>query len=276
MRRKNVGILPALVVVTSLSEVANAAVIGRPVSLDIRITQGSDLVSEALNLTISGADPLDGKTYYPIGVLGGGLSTVYLSVQMQHMDQAESWIAFYVRTGDPLSPLVPGSSPLFDLLGLGMIDVVIDDLQFMDGSQPSDVTVAQFPAPLGDYMAGMYMMDSAGWYYALPETTPWWIGSKLTHQVPYAAFRDGDPNVYYFKIGSGTEVDIGWYHMPSPVDDTYTKIQSDFPYASALDTTGGAVFEMGLNAFVYHNIPEPATVGLFLTAGLVCLRRRRR
>ena len=96
--------------------------------------------------------------------------------------------------------------------------------------------------------------------------------------MPYADFRDPDVAEYYFMNGSGTNVDIGWYNMYSPVDSTYTITQSDAPYASTTDTTGGAVFELGLGTFAWGNgiVPEPGTVGLLMLGALACLRRRRR
>jgi hypothetical protein len=115
-------------------------------------------------------------------------------------------------------------------------------------------------------------MNSAGWYYELPETEQFWVGARETQQVPYSDYRDANP-VYDFDDDSGTSLNVGWSNMYSPVDATYTITQSSAPYTSASDTSGGAVFEMGLNAFVC--VPEPATVGLLLLGSLAGLRRRR-
>ncbi|MBN1347520.1 MAG: PEP-CTERM sorting domain-containing protein [Phycisphaerae bacterium] len=268
-------ILSAGLLLTCLTGAANAAIVGRPVSLDITITQGGSTIVDAMNVVIPGTDILDGTNYIAIGDIGG-LSTAYLSVWMQDETADESLMSFYVRAGDPSSALTPGTLPLFDLTGSGMIDVHISNLQFEVGGTANNVNVAEFGSPIGDYMSAMYMMNSSGWYYELPGVEPVVIGSKLTHQVPYSDFKDGDSSHYQFDDGSGTNVDVAWRNIYSPVDTDYVIIQSDSPYASMMDASGGAVFEMGLSAFAWGNgqVPEPGTVGLLMLGGMAFLRRR--
>lgn len=262
------------VVATLLVSTGQAVPIGRPVSLDITITQGASTVVFADNVTIPLADALNGKNYIPIGDLGGGMSKLYLSVQVYDTTADESWFSIYVRAGDPSSPAVPGILPLFDLNGSGMINVSVDDFQFQDSGVPRNLTVSQFQSPIGDNMMSMYMMDSAGWYYDLPQAQAFSIPPKLTHQVSYSHFRDPDPN-YMFNGDTGTHMDLGWNNMYSPVDTPCTIIESDAPYNSQTDNSGGAVFEIGLNAYAYDGgeIPEPATLCLVMLGGLLCRRR---
>lgn len=275
MPTKKYSLVISTFAVAAVACSALATPIGRPVSLDITISQGGTDIISAQNISIPAADLLDGKNYIDLGSIGGGLSNVYLSVELQDETAQEGWVSFYLRSTSPGNAMVPGVIPLFDLNGSGMIDVSITNLEFEHGGVDSNVVLTQFASPLGDNSASMYMMNSAGWYYDLPEADPLWIGPKLTQQVPYSDFRDGNPAVYDFDDDTGTSLDVAWNNMHSPVDTAYTIIQSDSPYASTTDTSGGAVFEMGLNAFAYDvNIPEPATVGLLLLGGVTCLRRR--
>ncbi len=275
MKSRSLSCVFALLVTLGCIDLARGSVVGRPVELDITIMQGGNLVVQAVDVVIPGLDPLDGKNYIEIGDING-VSSIYLSVWMQDPTAEESLVSFYVRSGDPSTALVAGVEPLFDLGGSGDINVSIDNLEFEVGGLDSDVNVAQFGAPIGDNMSSMYMMNSAGWYYDLPETEYVLANGKHTQQVPYSDFRDPNTGVYNFVNGSGTSVDIAWQNMLSPVDSTYTIISSD-TMASAADTSGGAVFEMGLSAFAWGNniVPEPGTVALMMLGGLACLRRRR-
>jgi hypothetical protein len=273
---KHATVMRAAALASCLCAIAPGSQIGRPVSLDITIDQGSSNVITATNVPVSSLDPLDGKTYIKLGDFDGGSSSIYLSIWMQNPSANEGLMSFYVRSADPLNPNIPGA-PLFDLNGSGMINVSVDHLRFQVGSAESDVSVAQFSSPLGDTMSSVYMMDQNGWYYLLPGAETVWLGPKQTHQVPYSDFKDANPAQYDFKNGSGTDISIGWYNMFSPVDATYQKVLSDPPYTLETDPTHGSVFEIGLDAFAWRNgtdVPEPASAALvFLGAILTPVRR---
>jgi hypothetical protein len=265
--------------VFSGSQGAFAAVIGQPTSFDVHITQGGTDIVNATNVLIPN-DPnyLTGTQYIKIGNIGGGAGSLYLSVWMQDPTASESIMSFYIRATEPNNPLAASPLGLFNTSGQGDINVYISNLQFKVGALASDVSVAQFAAPLGDTFASLYMMDSNGWYYDLPGADPFWLGAKQTLQVPYSLFRDGDASHYQFMNGTGTNINIAWQNVYSPVDTAYTIMSSDFPYGTKTDTSHGTVFEMGLDVFAWANtsVPEPASLTLIIMGAVAAFRRRMR
>jgi hypothetical protein len=251
-----------------------AVPIGRPVSLDIQVIQGSTTLISQTGVTINPLDPLDGKTYMNIGSLGGGLSTAYLSIYEPGPSDDSSMISFFIRAGLPQDANLPGDAPLLDLLGSGKVSVLITNLKFEVGGVPSPVSIQEFEAPDGDYSAAFYMMDSNGWFYELPlwkDFPP--SGSFRWAEVPHSAFRDSDPSVYEYTGDVGTNLNISWTNVLSPVDTQYI-LRYPYTLQELADTSGGSVFEAGMAAYVWsYNIPEPATLAMVLV-GIACLRRR--
>jgi len=270
-------LVPAAVVAVCLSSATHAAVIGRPVALDIAVYQGgTELFNESVS--IAPVDPLHGGFRYKIvddydAFPFGTVASVWLSVEMPDPDEEQSTIHFYLRGANPSNPDLPGSNPLFTLDDTDKITATISNLQFEDGGNPTSVSVCHYDS---DVMAGAYMMNfdtTNSYYYDLPEAEEFMVGSQHTQQVPHSAFVDGDVDNFVFVPDSGTSLDIGWYLMPSPTLDP----NGDFPFTYTHDVAGaspGKVFEMGLAASV-SIIPEPATVGVCLLGGLACFRRRR-
>lgn len=252
-----------------------AAVIGRPVEFDITIMQGGNLVAQALNVAVSGADPLDGNNFMKIGDLSG-MTSVYVSVAMTDPTAEESVFGFTVRAAEAGNPLMPGVDPLFDTSGSGDINVYIENLRFMQSGLYTDVTMTHFGSPYGDTAAALHFMAAGGWYYRLPDNEYWLSGGKHTYQVPFTEFDDPNTGVYESAADTGTSIDFAWQNVPSPVDTTYNVTNSD-TNATILDPTGGEVFQMGLGTYVWGNaIPEPGTIGLLMLGGVVGLARRRR
>jgi len=276
-RKPSKAILVA-VVVAGLTGVAGAAPIGRPVSFDIALYQGGvELFSETV--TIDVMDGLDGSYRYKIvddydTFPAGAVTSVWLSVEMPSPDQDTSNIHFYVRGASPVDPDLHGADPLVALNDTDKITATITGLNFESGGSPTDVSVLHYDR---DDMAGAYMFDfdyEGSYYYVLPDALLFDLGpNNLTQQVPQSSFVDTDVNNYVFLPGSGTQVDIGWYDMPSGTSDP----NGDYPVVYQDGTAGlanGDVFELGLAAVVVQ-VPEPATVGMCLVGGLACFRRRR-
>jgi len=275
--RDRATVIKAVLALGCLSGLALGGSIGRPTSLDISIWQGSEAIVGTTHVDIPAWDPLNGLNYIPIGTSPDGKSTLYFAAWVYNTEVPDGPFGFVVRASTPNNPLIPGDGPLFDMSGSGDINVYIDNLTFKTGSTVNSLKVEEFDkANDGDYSAAFYQLDSNGWFYETPLSTPFGSSWKM-YEVSHSAFRDADTSHYNFIGDIGSDIDIAWNNVYSPVDTNYMLAYPGSPYPKKADTSGGAVFEIGMAAYAWHvAVPEPVSIALLMLGAIPVIRRVKR
>ena len=241
------------------------AVLGRPVSFDITLRQGTRTLFQR-TANISPSDPLDGSdaSYYTLVPEyhyydGWSNASVYLDVVLARPDDPSrpSSISLFLRAGMQSDVRKKSNNPLLVLSTTDKVSVDVSALRFEHNGHPRYVSV--FLYPFGSTAAGALMLyyaehDSA--YYRLPGAIVFDLGpGRKTLQVPHSVFVDRDAD-YHFEDDAGWAPSVTWADMTSPPVDSsgrFWVMRTDGSWG----LEDGEVFELGISAVVWRQEPQP-------------------